>query len=149
MSGYISCLFIGLGTTLNFPVVLIHFIFEKWCFVWSILRYLIYPGKSHRGGRLSTVVLLSLITLDHLIMQHNLHFYKTRYLNEEVNRTEPYPSIRLPWTHRIQSRISPSIGALEPIKTRLKLWWLEGYNRTKTVYDSIRLFNDMSTIAID
>jgi len=149
MSGYINCLFISLETTLNFPAHTLHFWKKMFCM--ANLKVFHISREVSPRGRLSTVVLLSLISFDQLllIMQHYFHFYKTRYLNEEVNRTEPYPSIRLPWTLCIQSRIRPSLGALKPIKTRLKLCWLEGYNRTKTVYDSIRLFNDMSTIAID
>jgi hypothetical protein len=49
--------------------------------------------------RLSTVDLLVPTSLDQLlfISQTLLLFYKTSYLNEEVNRTEPTTLARLPW----------------------------------------------------
>jgi hypothetical protein len=49
---------------------------------------------------ISTVDLLVLTSLDHLLFIVKLYFflfYKTTYLNEEVNRTEPSPSVRVPW----------------------------------------------------
>jgi hypothetical protein len=52
-------------------------------------------------GRLSTVDLLVLTSLDQLLLivqTHYLHFYKTSYPNEEVNCTEPSPSVSVPWS---------------------------------------------------
>jgi hypothetical protein len=51
-------------------------------------------------GRLRTVDLLVLTSFDHpiLIMQTISTFF-TKYLNEEVNSTEPSPSVRVPCIH--------------------------------------------------
>jgi hypothetical protein len=48
---------------------------------------------------LSTVDLLVLTSLDqvHFILPTLCPFYKTSYLNEEVNCTEHSPSVRVPW----------------------------------------------------
>jgi hypothetical protein len=57
-------------------------------------------GKSYQTGRLSTVSLLVLASLDQLFFYKENYiyfFYKTSYLNEEVNRTEPFPLVRIPW----------------------------------------------------
>jgi hypothetical protein len=50
-------------------------------------------------GRLSTIHLLAQTSLDQLrlILKTFFTFYKTSYLNEEVNRTEPSPSVSIPW----------------------------------------------------
>jgi hypothetical protein len=43
---------------------------------------------------------LTLTSLDHLLLRMQTlitFFYKTGYLNEEVNRTEPSPSVSVPW----------------------------------------------------
>ncbi len=53
---------------------------------------LVCAWKSNLRGRLSTVDLLILTSLDPLIFILNL-FYKTRYLNEEVNSSEPSPQL--------------------------------------------------------
>jgi hypothetical protein len=29
-----------------------------------------------------------------------IFFYEKTYLNEEVNRTEPFPSVRIPWSNQ-------------------------------------------------
>jgi len=63
-------------------------------------------GKSHSRepllkGRLSTVDFFVLTSLDELllILQELFDFfYKTSYLNEEVNSTEPSPSVSVPWS---------------------------------------------------
>jgi hypothetical protein len=54
------------------------------------------------GGGLSTVNLLLLTRLDQLLMvSKTLYtFYKTSYHNEEVNRTEPSPSVSVPWRNQ-------------------------------------------------
>jgi hypothetical protein len=44
---------------------------------------------------------LVLTSLDQLIFIMNIFFtfvYKTRYLNEDVNRSEPFPSVSVPGT---------------------------------------------------
>jgi hypothetical protein len=48
---------------------------------------------------MSTVDLLVLTGLDQLLFELKLYlsFYKTTYLNMEVNRTEPSPSVRIPF----------------------------------------------------
>ncbi len=56
-------------------------------------------GKSYWRGRLSTVDLLVLTSLDQLLFAVMIFFYlcyKTSYLNEEVNCTEPSPSVSVP-----------------------------------------------------
>jgi hypothetical protein len=57
------------------------------------------PEKSYRRGRrLCTVDLLVLTSLDQLLKLKNIIslLYKTSYLNEEVNCTEPSPSVGVP-----------------------------------------------------
>jgi hypothetical protein len=52
-------------------------------------------GNPYPKGRISTFDLLELTSLDQLIFKMKKYFplyYKTSYLNEEVNRTEPSPS---------------------------------------------------------
>jgi hypothetical protein len=53
-------------------------------------------GTRAESGRLSTVDLLVLTSLDQLL--YYLPFYKTNNLNEEVNCTEPSSSVSIPWT---------------------------------------------------
>ncbi len=55
-------------------------------------------GKPYWRGSISTVDLLVLTSLDQLLweLKLNFPFYKTTYLNEEVNCTEPSPSVRVP-----------------------------------------------------
>jgi hypothetical protein len=50
-------------------------------------------------GSINTVDLLVLIILNQLlfILKYCVPFYKTSYLNEEVNRTGPSPSVSVPW----------------------------------------------------
>jgi hypothetical protein len=50
-------------------------------------------------GILSTIDLLALISLDDLLFFENFIylFTKTSYLNEEVNCTDPSPSVSIPW----------------------------------------------------
>jgi flagellar biosynthesis protein FliR len=55
--------------------------------------------KSYFKRKLSTVALLVLTSLDHHLFILKVlfsSFYKTRYLNVEVNCTEPFPSVRVP-----------------------------------------------------
>jgi hypothetical protein len=49
--------------------------------------------------RINTAVLLVLTSSDKLLFKRNyiFLFYKTTYSNEEVNCTEPHPSVRVPW----------------------------------------------------
>ncbi len=62
------------------------------------LLVLLKPGKSFWKGRLSTVDLFVLTSLDqlHLTLQTLFTFHKTSYLNEEVNHTGPSRSISIP-----------------------------------------------------
>ncbi len=53
------------------------------------------PGKPYLRGRLSTVDLLVLTCLDQLLFILKILFNKTSYLYEEVNRTEPSPSVSI------------------------------------------------------
>ncbi len=60
-------------------------------------------GKLYCTGRLSTVNLLVLTSLYKLLFYNEnilyiLFFHKTSYLNEEVNCTEPSPSVSIPWS---------------------------------------------------
>ncbi len=50
-------------------------------------------------GRLTNVDLLVLTSVDQLPFQLKMlyFFYKTSYLNEEVNCTEASPSVSIPW----------------------------------------------------
>ncbi len=57
-------------------------------------------GKSYRRGRLSTLDLPALTSLDWLLLYWKCYlqfFYKTSYLNGEVKCTEPSPLVRIPW----------------------------------------------------
>ncbi len=57
------------------------------------------PGKSCWRGRLSTIDLLALTSLDHSFFIFKMlffYFYKTTYLKKEVNGTEPSPLISFP-----------------------------------------------------
>ncbi len=74
------------------------------------LDYLHQSGNPYLRGRLSTVDLLVLTNLVQLLwVQQTLFtfFCKTSYLNEEVNRTEPSPSVSVicisAWTIDIES----------------------------------------------
>jgi len=70
-----------------------------WCEQTSF-QEMVRPGNTNRRGRVSTVCLLVLTSLDRQLLQLKIMFYlfyKTRYLNEEVNCTEPSPSASIPW----------------------------------------------------
>jgi hypothetical protein len=57
------------------------------------------PGNSYSRGRISTIDLL-VLNKSELILVLKMYFfpfYKTSYLNKEVNRTEPFPILRVPW----------------------------------------------------
>jgi hypothetical protein len=65
---------------------------------WSSLIF--WAGNPYWRGGLSTVDLLVLTSSEKLLFILNLYFflfYETSYLNKEVNRTEPCPSVRVPW----------------------------------------------------
>ncbi len=66
---------------------------------------------TERALRISTVHLLMLTNLDRLIFTMKIFHlcYKTRYLNEEVNCTEPSPSVSIPW-EKIQLKWIVYIG---------------------------------------
>jgi hypothetical protein len=56
-------------------------------------------GSLTEGGRSNTIDLLVLVSLDQLlfILKGFFPLNKTSYLNQEVNRTKPSPSVRVPW----------------------------------------------------
>jgi hypothetical protein len=54
------------------------------------------PGKSYWWGRLSTVDLTSLDQLVFILKILFSFFYKTSYLNEEVNSAEPSSLVSIP-----------------------------------------------------
>jgi hypothetical protein len=47
-------------------------------------------------GKISIVDLLVLNSLGRLLLVL-FTFYETSYFNEEINRTEPYPLVSIPW----------------------------------------------------
>jgi hypothetical protein len=60
---------------------------------------MVEEGKPYWRGRLNTVDLLLLTSLDQLLLILIIlfaFFIKTTYLNKEVNRTEPSPSVSVP-----------------------------------------------------
>jgi hypothetical protein len=64
----------------------------------KFLSLRVVPGNSKRRGRLSTVELLVLTSFSaHFYIENIIFlFTKTSYLNEEVNCTEPAPSVSIP-----------------------------------------------------
>ncbi len=55
------------------------------------------PGNPYWRSKISTVDLLVLTSSDQLLLiQEKILFFKTSFLNEEVNRTELSPSVRVP-----------------------------------------------------
>ncbi len=56
-------------------------------------------GTLTEGGRISTIALNSSDQLLLIMKIYFFLFHKTAYLNEEVNRTKPSPSVSLPWPH--------------------------------------------------
>ncbi len=68
-------------------------------------------GSLTEGKRLSTVDLLVLTSLDQLLFYENIIFlfYKTSYLNWEVNRTEPSPFLVFPGLTCIYMQIDISV----------------------------------------
>jgi hypothetical protein len=69
-------------------------------FVGITIFVLVNLGSLNAGeGSVFTVNLLVLASLDQLVFILKFlitFFYKTSYLNEEVNCTEPSPSVRVP-----------------------------------------------------
>jgi hypothetical protein len=57
--------------------------------------------KSSLKGRINTNDFLFLICSDQLLLYWYfiILFYKTTYLDEEVNHTEPSLSVRVPWIY--------------------------------------------------
>jgi len=56
------------------------------------------PGNPFWRGRINTIDLLVLSMLCKLLFTRNFFLcYKTSYLNMEVNCTEPFPLVRVPW----------------------------------------------------
>jgi len=72
-------------------------------FVYFLRVGWVSAGKSYWRERLSAVDLLVLISLDLLllILKRWFTFLQTSYLNEEVNRTEPSPSVSVPWINTL------------------------------------------------
>ena len=64
-----------------------------------------FHGSSYNSDKneLSTVDLFVLASLDQLLLDWNyyLPLHKTTYLNEEVNCTEPSPSVSIQWWRRL------------------------------------------------
>jgi hypothetical protein len=56
------------------------------------------PGNPYCTGKLGTVDLLVPTRSDELVFVLKLYlsFFTTTYLNEEVNCTKPFPSVRVP-----------------------------------------------------
>ncbi len=65
----------------------------------GVLVY-VMPGSSNKRGQLSTIDLLVLISLDQRLfyLKNFLLFLQTSYFNEEVNSTDPSPSVSVPWS---------------------------------------------------
>jgi hypothetical protein len=68
----------------------------------NLLLSSLKPGNPYSRGRLSTIDLLVQTNLDHLIvlMKILFTFFYKKYLNEEVNCTEPFPSVSIPCESR-------------------------------------------------
>ncbi len=74
----------------------------------SVCLY-VSTGKPYGRGRLNTVDLLVLTCIDQLLYKLNnfLPFFTKRsHLNEEGNLSEPFPSVRIPWSLPIASGYS-------------------------------------------
>jgi hypothetical protein len=52
-------------------------------------------------------------------------FYKTTYLNEEVNCTEPSRSVRIPWPVPPRRKITIMVNLVKDLKY-LIIWWRLG-----------------------
>jgi hypothetical protein len=75
----------------------------------SFLCLHVSTGKPYGRGKLSTFDLLVLTSLNQLLYKLKKIFtflQKTSYLNEEGNLTEPFPSVRIPWSLPIASGYS-------------------------------------------
>jgi len=67
------------------------------------------PGKTNWSGRISTVGLFVRTSLNQrLLTVPTLVTFLQNYHNEEVNRNEPSPSVRVPWTSR-QNRLAKEL----------------------------------------
>ncbi len=74
---------------------------------------MLQQGSLTKGGKLSSVDLFVLTSLEQVIFILKIiftSFCKTSYLNQEVNCTEPSPSVWLPW-------IQPHLQASNMLKT--------------------------------
>ncbi len=81
------------------PTLIFMCMFMSWGTTESSTQVWAEPGKSYWGGRLSTVGLLVLTSWDQLIFTLKILFsflYKTSYLNEEINCTEPSLLVSIP-----------------------------------------------------
>ncbi len=61
-------------------------------------EWMVRPGKSYWRGRLSTVDLLVLISLDQLLFIIKMLIAFLRYMLEEANSTDPSRSVSIPWS---------------------------------------------------
>ncbi len=73
------------------------------------------PGKSYWRGRISTHDLLVLTSSD------NAEAIFSTYLNEEVNGTEPYPSVSFPWTNALPYLSGESVSKKKKFYTNWPL----------------------------
>jgi len=77
-------------------------------------------GKSYLRGRLSTVYLLILTSLDQLFfIEKNIYvLYKTSYFNDEVKCTEPSPQLVFPGSRK--SFVIVVLTSLDQLLFKLK-----------------------------
>ncbi len=68
---------------------------------------------------LSTVDLLVLTSLDHLLLLCTVYFFKTSCLNEEVNGTKPSLSVSVAFSDGIISKVVISIVVVLTLKRQL------------------------------
>jgi hypothetical protein len=67
-------------------------------------------GSLNEGRSISTINLLVFTSSEQIFLILNyIFFYKTTYLKEEVNRTEPSPFDRVPCTSLLKTEHAPMI----------------------------------------
>jgi len=80
-----------------------------------------YQGSlTERNGSVLLTSLNYPIQISFLCRSINQLFYKTSYLNEEVNCTEPFPSVSIPWWY-ILARAFSCLSTKEPPSTYI-IW---------------------------
>jgi hypothetical protein len=80
------------------------------------------PVNPYWKGRIGTVDLLILTCSDqllHLLKIHSFFFYKTSYINEEVNCTQPSPSVRVSAASVTREKVSNVDFRLSEIEAQL------------------------------